>query len=253
MRSKWRISLVFLAAFWLLCTSFSSLPHQIVNSTPTPGITYCVPLPTDTPAPTPIGGSLMDEGSTGVTGGATLMPLYTPTITLTPTATLGGIAGFVVHTGEDMAPYFINLWPLLCLGIPLLYVLSNLAFGLFKKGGQKESPGMGTGVRKPVNTVFRRLMNMLKTDRHVLVVPDWVRRIDSERDIKELLAPEEDGGMVDTVLIGLGPAGRETLNQVAGFIKSRFGAQWPGRVRLLQIDVETVPDSASAAAAKASR
>ncbi|MBI3241792.1 MAG: hypothetical protein HYZ49_05805 [Chloroflexi bacterium] len=42
----------------------------------------------------------------------------------------------------------------------------------------------------------------------------------------------------DTVLIGIGSAGREVLSQIAEALNARFGVQWPSNVRLLQIDIQ---------------
>lgn len=67
-------------------------------------------------------------------------------------------------------------------------------------------------------------------------VPAWIKRLTEER---RLLMPlrQEKADFKDTLLVGIGPAGRQVLAQVAEALHSRFGEKIPSNVRLLQLDV----------------
>lgn len=52
-----------------------------------------------------------------------------------------------------------------------------------------------------------------------------------------------DNRVQDTFLLGLGPAGREVLIQVAAALHDRFGRDWPANIHMLQVDV--LPEEAT--------
>lgn len=75
-------------------------------------------------------------------------------------------------------------------------------------------------------------------------LPRWIPALSQN----VLLAADGDGvqkvptttphPLQDTLLIGLGPAGREVLSQMAVALTDRFGNKWPSNVHFLQVDVQ---------------
>lgn len=69
--------------------------------------------------------------------------------------------------------------------------------------------------------------------------PAWLKRLDDNR--KTLVAAEmatTTDELTPTIIIGIGPAGRVVLSQVAQTLRARYAGRLPAMVRLLQIDVQ---------------
>lgn len=69
--------------------------------------------------------------------------------------------------------------------------------------------------------------------------PAWLKRLGDTRlalSTETLPLEVDDGDLHNTLIIGIGPAGREVISQVAQKLRSRFGGTIPSQVRLLQID-----------------
>ena len=68
-------------------------------------------------------------------------------------------------------------------------------------------------------------------------IPAWVTRLTPDRVLMRNAGLSEKPDFQNTLIIGLGPAGREVLSQIALDLQGRFGENWPNSIRLLQIDV----------------
>lgn len=75
------------------------------------------------------------------------------------------------------------------------------------------------------------------------ITPAWITRLTEENVlVQHEQSAEGIEPLRDTLLIGLGPAGREVLSQIADVLNMRFGKKWPANLRMLQIDVQPHSD-----------
>lgn len=68
--------------------------------------------------------------------------------------------------------------------------------------------------------------------------PLWLSRLTNQDVLLPPAPPTDVEELVPTVIIGLGPVGREVLDQMAQALQARYGQQRPVPIRLLQIDVQ---------------
>lgn len=68
--------------------------------------------------------------------------------------------------------------------------------------------------------------------------PPWLTRLTETRTLSDSNLPEAAEQWTPTLIMGVGPVGRVVLPQIAQALRGRFGDNWPGDVRLLQIDIQ---------------
>lgn len=121
-------------------------------------------------------------------------------------------------------PTLLVLPPLWCFLLPLL-LIPLLLFGLFRRSRPAASVNLASPAAEPDIPSIQE-------------IPAWLKRLaDTQWQLSTESVPAQtsDEDLQNTLLIGIGPAGREVLSQVAQKLTSRYG-KLPSKVRFLQID-----------------
>jgi len=121
-------------------------------------------------------------------------------------------------------PTLLVLPPLWCFLLPLL-LIPLLLFGLFRRSRPATPVNISPPAPGPDLPAIQE-------------TPAWLKRLsDTQWQLSTDSVPAQtsDQDLQNTLLIGIGPAGREVLSQVAQKLVSRYG-KLPSKVRFLQID-----------------
>jgi hypothetical protein len=76
-------------------------------------------------------------------------------------------------------------------------------------------------------------------------IPTWIKRLDERRILARASGRDAGDDLVNTVIIGLGPAGEAVLEDAAAVMHERYGEVLPDNVRLLQVDVKPLEEMAN--------
>lgn len=167
-----------------------------------------------------------------------------PTITRTPIPgtivdqdhknLIGIITDFINRLLPGDTPAFLK-WLLIILLVLLLLALLGLLIWWLLKRRKKTNHGISK------EEIAYEPAPPIRGD----MIPQWIKDLTPERSVHLGTPCTEKPDFQDTILIGLGPAGREVLAQVVESLHTRFGEVIPENVRLLQIDVDPKGNSLS--------
>jgi hypothetical protein len=204
--------------YWSMPSSFSSIPASFGTT----------PHPTeDTSSP----GTSMDSDDHGTPAA---LP---PTIPDMPGTSgspdlpspfsiplIGAILGFLEPLLTGLSPAL--QWLLLIL---LALLLLGLLLWLVWKWWQSRKPKtIPQNDIPPIKELYQEV---------TLTIPAWIRRLTTRNQLSASPIVREEPDFQDTLLIGVGQAGREILTAIAENLRTRFGNDLPSNIRLLQIDV----------------
>ncbi|MBN2004304.1 MAG: VWA domain-containing protein [Anaerolineae bacterium] len=207
---------------------------QEPQNTPTPAATTVTEMP-PTPLPTP---TPPEDGSDSCDFFEWLEGIFSSEFG--PIDQLLNWLGGIIPAGISSSlaslvggvPIFLQWVLLVILVLVLLYLLWRLfkmlkrLFGRKKSSPLPSSPSLPPSSPRPVSPTLPQWISALPGN--VLL-----RQVSGARAI----ATTTPHPLQDTLLIGLGPAGREVLAQVAAGLHDRFGAATPEQIRLVQVDV----------------
>lgn len=78
-------------------------------------------------------------------------------------------------------------------------------------------------------------------------IPKWLEKLPETTLVPRSIQFQSEGDDIqDTLILGIGPAGREVIAQLVKLLRGRFGSEWlKNRVRLIQIDVKIGDENSS--------
>ena len=155
-------------------------------------------------------------------------PLWSQTEVILPSEYVGASPTLSTVLVDGISPW------LLIIGVIVLFVI--LVFWLIRRDRHKKpvAPPVDEGIHLPSSPVI--VKNLKVIPKSSLDLPEWLIKLSEDQKLM-ISEPEKRSDLVDTLLIGVGPVGREILSQVAQFCNSRFSENWPTDIQLLQIDI----------------
>lgn len=230
-----------------LSSSFDFRAHELPTPTPTfsptPMQTAMPPTPTRVVAETPTQAAMLIV-PTAQPGGATPPPgiggIDIPTPQIGPIDRLvTWLAGLIPGISSLVTPLLGFLpvflqWLLIILFVLLLLFLLWRLFEMLRKRWGRPKPQSQPQPTEPITP---------PPPPPVPTLPRWIPALPKNTLLAgagsaRTIATATPHPLQDTLLIGLGPAGREVLAQVASGLVDRFGDQTPANIHLLQVDVQ---------------
>ncbi len=155
------------------------------------------------------------------------LPLEWPVIRSLITPLLAPLVPSGTAAAAFIAPWlqWLLLLLLLLLLLFLLWLLWRYVLSPFFKRRKKEEPKQVIGKEQKPPRIF------------TILPPAWLTRLQAEQVLAPPVVQKEAADFQETLLIGVGDAGRVVLGEIIADLNHRFAGDIPDEVRFLQIDV----------------